>query len=101
MVVHVGSAAMCCNASVCMIYHCCYYLQASNPGQFQDSETEPTKWQPGQTPSSVYHSGKVGINTDTPDEALTVAGNVKVMGAIMQPSDERVKEDISAVRSRC
>lgn len=55
------------------------------------------KWQPGQTPNSVFHSGKVGINTDTPDEALTVAGNVKVMGSIMQPSDQRVKEDITKV----
>lgn len=70
-------------------------VRASNPGQFQDSEAEPAKWQPGQSPNTVYHSGKVGINTDNPDEALTVAGNVKVMGAIMQPSDRRVKEDIT------
>ena len=81
--------------SLPLIYH--ILLQASNPGQFQDSEAEPVKWQPGQTPNSVFHSGKVGINTDTPDEALTVAGNVKVMGTIMQPSDKRVKEDITKV----
>ena len=74
------------------------FWQASNPGQFQDSEVEPVKWQPGQTPNSVFHSGKVGINTDSPDEALTVAGNVKVMGTIMQPSDQRVKEDITKVK---
>mgnify|MGYP001801170811 FL=1 len=73
------------------------FWQASNPGQFQDSEVEPVKWQPGQAPNSVFHSGKVGINTDSPDEALTVAGNVKVMGTIMQPSDQRVKEDITKV----
>ena len=45
----------------------------------------------------MFHTGKVGINTDTPDEALHVNGNVKVMGAIMQPSDKRVKEDITKV----
>ena len=73
------------------------FWQASNPGQFQDSEVEPVKWQPGQMPNSVFHSGKVGINTDSPDEALTVAGNVKVMGTIMQPSDQRGKEDITKV----
>lgn len=55
------------------------------------------KWQPGLTPNSVTHQGKVGINTDSPDEALTVAGNVKVMGTIVQPSDKRVKEDITEV----
>lgn len=41
--------------------------------------------------------GAVGINTDRPDEALTVHGNVKVTGHIMQPSDQRAKVNIEAV----
>ncbi len=39
----------------------------------------------------------MGINTDAPDEALTVHGNVKVMGHIVQPSDQRVKQNIEEV----
>lgn len=42
----------------------------------------------------------MGINTDTPDEALTVHGNVKVTGHVITPSDVRVKKDISEVRDR-
>lgn len=39
----------------------------------------------------------MGINTDMPDEALTVHGNIKVMGHIVQPSDQRVKQNIEEV----
>ena len=42
--------------------------------------------------------GRVGINTDSPDEALVVCGNAKVMGAVMQPSDRRAKENIQEVK---
>jgi len=35
-------------------------------------------WQRGAAPDSVYHAGRVGINTDRPDEALVVHGNMKV-----------------------
>ena len=42
--------------------------------------------------------GRVGINTDRPEEALTVHGNVKVTGHIMNPSDRRAKTDIKEVR---
>lgn len=42
--------------------------------------------------------GRVGINTDAPDEALVVCGNARVMGAIMQPSDQRAKCNIQEVR---
>ncbi|KAL0195362.1 hypothetical protein M9458_008934, partial [Cirrhinus mrigala] len=44
-------------------------------------------WQRGQTP-------EIGINTDTPDEALVVCGNAKIMGNIMHPSDKRAKQNI-------
>lgn len=41
--------------------------------------------------------GRVGVNTDSPDENLTVHGNLKLTGHIIQPSDMRVKEDIQEV----
>ncbi|XP_077177291.1 myelin regulatory factor isoform X4 [Paroedura picta] len=69
--------------------------QASNPGQFEsDSDV---LWQRAQLPDTVFHHGRVGINTDRPDEALVVHGNVKVMGSLMHPSDLRVKDDIQEV----
>ena len=54
-------------------------------------------WQKGQTPDSVIHLGKVGINTDRPDESLVVHGNMKLSGHLVQPSDVRAKEDIKEV----
>ncbi|KAM8861620.1 myelin regulatory factor isoform 1-T1 [Synchiropus picturatus] len=68
---------------------------ASNPGQFE-SDNE-VLWQRGQLSDSVYHHGRVGINTDRPDEALVVHGNVKVMGSLVQPSDIRAKENVQEV----
>ena len=71
-------------------------LQASNPGQFEmDGDT---MWQRGALQDAVVCQGRVGINTDSPDEALVVCGNAKVMGAVMQPSDCRAKENIQEVR---
>lgn len=70
-------------------------VRASNPGQFEsDSEV---LWQRGQMPDSVYHHGRVGINTDRPDEALVVHGNLKVMGSLVHPSDIRAKENVKEV----
>ncbi|XP_043561970.1 myelin regulatory factor isoform X5 [Chiloscyllium plagiosum] len=70
-------------------------VRASNPGQFE-SDTD-VLWQRGQLPDTVFHHGRVGINTDRPDEALVVHGNVKVMGSLMHPSDMRAKENIQEV----
>uniref|UniRef100_G3NPB0 Myelin regulatory factor n=1 Tax=Gasterosteus aculeatus aculeatus TaxID=481459 RepID=G3NPB0_GASAC len=70
-------------------------VRASNPGQFE-SDTE-VLWQRGQLPDSVYHHGRVGINTDRPDEALVVHGNLKVMGSLVHPSDIRAKENVQEV----
>lgn len=72
--------------------------QASNPGQFE-SDNE-VLWQRGQLPDSVYHHGRVGVNTDRPDEALVVHGNLKVMGSVVHPSDIRAKENVQEVRTR-
>jgi hypothetical protein len=41
--------------------------------------------------------GKLGINTSQPDEALTVVGNLKLSGLLLQPSDMRIKENIQQV----
>lgn len=71
-------------------------FQASNPGQFE-SDVELC-WQRGAAADSIYHAGRVGVNTDRPDEALVVHGNMKVTGHIVQPSDLRAKRDIQEVR---
>ena len=42
--------------------------------------------------------GRIGINTDRPEEALTVHGNLRVTGHVIQPSDARAKENIIEVR---
>ncbi|KAI3371257.1 hypothetical protein L3Q82_023875, partial [Scortum barcoo] len=70
-------------------------VRASNPGQFE-SDNE-VLWQRGQLSDSVYHHGRVGINTDRPDEALVVHGNLKVMGSLVHPSDIRAKENVQEV----
>ena len=45
--------------------------------------------------------GNVGINTESPDEALTVVGNVKLTGHVFAPSDARVKTDVREVGALC
>lgn len=67
-------------------------VRASNPGQFE-SDVDLC-WQRGITQESVFHAGRVGINTDRPDESLVVHGNLKVSGHIVQPSDSRAKQEI-------
>ncbi|CRK89600.1 CLUMA_CG003248, isoform A [Clunio marinus] len=68
-------------------------VRASNPGQFE-GDVDLCCWQRGITQNSIFYQGKIGINTDMPDEYLVVNGNVKVSGHIIQPSDERVKNNI-------
>lgn len=75
---------------------CGFMNQASNPGQF-DSEMD-VLWQKGHTGESVYHVGRVGINTDHPEESLTVHGNMRLTGHLLQPSDMRAKENLQEVR---
>ncbi|XP_047430695.1 myelin regulatory factor-like protein [Mugil cephalus] len=72
-------------------------VRASNPGQFETDGD--AMWQRGAAQDAVVLQGRVGINTDSPDEALVVCGNAKVMGAIMQPSDSRAKQNIQEVDS--
>lgn len=67
-------------------------MQASNPGQFENDVE--LCWQRGITPDSIFHAGRVGINTDRPDECLVVHGNLKISGHIVQPSDSRAKREI-------
>ncbi|KAG8240644.1 hypothetical protein J6590_104847, partial [Homalodisca vitripennis] len=75
-----------------MLFSSAFLFQASNPGQFE-SDVELC-WQRGAAADSIYHAGRVGVNTDRPDEALVVHGNMKVTGHIVQPSDLRAKRDI-------
>ncbi|XP_075062089.1 myelin regulatory factor-like protein [Mixophyes fleayi] len=70
-------------------------VRASNPGQFENDND--ALWQRGHVPETVVSHGRVGINTDTPDEALVVCGNMKVMGTVMHPSDRRAKRNIQEV----
>lgn len=70
-------------------------VRSSNPSQFEyDGEA---LWIPGADAESVCHMGRVGINVESPDEALVVHGNVKVTGAIYQPSDLRIKDILAPV----
>ena len=83
-----------------MIVDLIRFFQASNPGQF-DSDVD-VMWQKGHTGESVYHIGRVGVNTDHPEESLTVHGNMRLTGHLLQPSDMRAKENIQEVsRRRC
>ncbi len=71
------------------------HLKASNPGQFENDSD--VLWQRGQIPESVVCHGRIGINTESPDEALVVCGNAKIMGNVMHPSDRRAKQNIQEV----
>ncbi|KFV09962.1 Myelin regulatory factor-like, partial [Pterocles gutturalis] len=70
-------------------------VRASNPGQFENDSDG--LWQRGHVPETTVYHGRVGINTDAPDEALVVCGNAKVMGRVMHPSDSRAKQNIREV----
>ncbi|XP_025956172.1 myelin regulatory factor-like protein [Dromaius novaehollandiae] len=70
-------------------------VRASNPGQFENDSD--VLWQRGHVPETMVYHGRVGINTDAPDEALVVCGNAKVMGRVMHPSDSRAKQNIREV----
>ena len=72
----------------------------------RDSALRPKgqgRYRGGTFPQSYYYcfdaftQGAVGINTDRPEEALSVHGNVMVTGQVMRPSDVRAKENIAAV----
>ncbi|XP_042242151.1 myelin regulatory factor-like protein isoform X3 [Homarus americanus] len=73
-------------------------VRASNPGQFE-SDVEYT-FQRGTYPESIYHMGRVGINTDRPDEALVIHGNLKITGQLLQPSDKRAKKDVAEMDTK-
>nr|XP_002667695.3 myelin regulatory factor-like protein [Danio rerio] len=72
-------------------------VRASNPGLFENDSD--VLWQKGHAPESIVCHGRIGINTDSPDEALVVCGNTKIMGNVMHPSDRRAKQNIQEVDS--
>ncbi|OCT87474.1 hypothetical protein XELAEV_18021167mg [Xenopus laevis] len=90
----VGLYAVCQEESHLVVAHVSerIIVRASNPGQFENDND--VLWQRGHVPETVVSHGRVGINTDTPDEALVVCGNMKVMGTVMHPSDSRAKRNI-------
>lgn len=65
-------------------------VRGSNPAQYADKSPAT------QETSHTFH-GNVGINTTTPQEALTVVGNIQLTGDIMRRSDARVKEEVKEV----
>lgn len=73
-------------------------VRASNPGQFENDFE--LCWQRGVTPDSIFHNGRIGLNTDQPDECLVVNGNLKVTGHILQPSDCRIKRELTELDTR-
>ncbi|XP_068760591.1 myelin regulatory factor-like [Montipora capricornis] len=73
-------------------------VRASNPGQFENDME--VVWSRGQTTDSVFRMGRVGVNTDKPEEALSVHGNLKLTGRLVHPSDIRIKESIEEVDTR-
>lgn len=82
---------------LCYTFKHNFFFQASNPGQFENDSD--VLWQRGHVPETIVYHGRVGINTDAPDEALVVCGNAKVMGRVMHPSDSRAKQNIREVRA--
>lgn len=73
-------------------------VRASNPGQFESGAN--LQWVRGSTLDSITHTGAVGINNASPDEALCVDGNIRITGVLYQPSDARIKEDIRSLDSK-
>ncbi|XP_023243166.1 myelin regulatory factor-like isoform X3 [Centruroides sculpturatus] len=86
------------HASERIIVRTLSFCQASNPGQFENDLE--LCWQKGHLADSIYHAGRVGINTDRPEESLVVHGNIKLTGHIVQPSDTRVKKTIEELDTR-
>lgn len=73
-------------------------VRASNPGQFE-SDAEPG-WQKGSCADSLVHTGRVGVNVEAPSEALHVHGNMRLTGHLYNPSDERIKSQISELDTK-
>ena len=70
-------------------------VRASNPSQFENDIDY--MWTRCNSPEAIYHSGRVGVNTDHPDESLVVYGNLKLSGQLLKPSDRRYKEGFRPV----
>ena len=75
-------------------------VRAANLNIFVENDVVQQQWVTAADPTSISYLGRVGINTNTPQEALAVHGNVQVSGVLLQPSDRRLKTDIAAIDSR-
>lgn len=76
-------------------------VRASNLHQFSEANRE-AHWVKSQSGAgnAIVRTGNVGINTQTPHEALAVHGNVQVTGSVLQPSDGRLKNNFQPMDSR-
>ncbi|CAB4012881.1 myelin regulatory factor-like isoform X3 [Paramuricea clavata] len=86
-----GNYSICCQISENVI------VRASNPGQF---ENDVALWSKDKSGECVYRMGYVGINTDKPDQCLSVNGNIKLTGQTMTPSDIRLTEHLHQANTR-
>lgn len=69
-------------------------VRASNPGHFENDYDY--MWLKSSLSSdAICHHGKVGINTEKPEEALTVNGHIQLTGQLLQLSDMRLKRNIT------
>ncbi|KYR02225.1 NDT80/PhoG-like protein [Tieghemostelium lacteum] len=62
-------------------------------------QVEKNGWKLNQNNGNIYHYGNVGVNSENPQEALSVDGNVFCTGFLYHTSDQRVKTNIKAVKS--
>ncbi|XP_046840657.1 myelin regulatory factor-like [Xenia sp. Carnegie-2017] len=85
------------NYSICRQVSERVIVRASNPGQF---ENDVALWCKDKSGDCVYRMGHVGINTDEPDQPLTVNGNIKLTGVWLTPSDVRLTEGILQADTR-
>jgi hypothetical protein len=74
-----------------------YLPQSPHSSDTITVDKSPTTWLKNR--DALYYYGRVGINTHTPQESLTVKGNIMVTGDIFKPSDRRLKENFVPVNS--
>jgi hypothetical protein len=76
-------------------------LPLTQPGSLSRSAGKPSPGELGSALATeqdvIVHFGKLGINTTTPTEALSVDGNLLLTGKVLYPSDMRLKHNIRSV----
>ena len=70
-------------------------VRAFDPGLFEPEQD--VSWSNHPNSEAVYRPEKIVVVTNQFDQALTVQGNIQDVSEILQPSDKRIKQIISAV----